>query len=96
MDVENCRHLLGDLSDYLDGEASDEICAEIERHMDGCEDCQVVIDTLRKTVHLYHDLPQPELPEDARQRLYRALDLEPIWAKPRNCSDKEAVRIADG
>ena len=80
MDVDNCRHLLGDLLEYLDGEVADfqsarEICAEIERHMDGCVDCQVVIDTLRKTVHLYRDLPQPELPEDARQRLYRALDL---------------------
>lgn len=75
MDVENCRHLLGDLSDYLDGDAAEDICIEIESHMDGCEDCQIVVDTLRKTVQLYHGLPQPELPENARKRLYHALDL---------------------
>jgi hypothetical protein len=32
----DCRHMLGDLSDYLDGEAADELCAEIEQHMADC------------------------------------------------------------
>ncbi len=76
MDTDNCRHMLGDLSDYLDGVASEEICAEIERHMAGCEDCRIVVDTLRKTVLLYRQMPHPQMPEDARQRLYQALDLE--------------------
>jgi anti-sigma factor RsiW len=71
----NCRHMLGDLSDYLDGEASEELCAEIEQHMAHCEDCRVVVDTLHKTVVLYRDLPQPALPAGARDRLYRSLDL---------------------
>jgi predicted anti-sigma-YlaC factor YlaD len=76
MDMELCRHMLGDLSAYLDGEASDELCAEIESHMSGCEDCRVVIDTLRKTVLLYRDLPRPEVPDATRLRLYQALKLE--------------------
>jgi anti-sigma factor RsiW len=76
MNHENCRHLLDDLSDFLDGEASAEVCAEIERHLDGCENCRVMVDTLRKTIILYHELPQPQLPQDARQRLYHSLDLE--------------------
>ena len=71
----NCRHMLGDLSDYLDGEASEELCAEIEQHMAHCEDCRVVVDTLHKTVVLYRDLPQPALPAGARDRLYRSLAL---------------------
>ena len=73
---DNCRHMLGDLSDYLDGEASDELCAEIERHMDGCEECRIVVDTLRKTVFLYRELPRPAMSDDARQRLYQSLDLQ--------------------
>ena len=75
-DKVDCQHLLGDLSDYLDGEAAAEICSEIEGHMAGCEDCRVVIDTLRKTIVLYRTMPQLDIPEDARQRLYAALDLE--------------------
>ena len=72
----NCRHLLGDLSDYLDGEASTEICAEIERHMAGCEDCQVVVDTLRKTVHLVKEIPAPRMSSAARESLFKSLKLE--------------------
>lgn len=80
MDVENCRHMLEDLSDYLDGEASAELCAEIEQHMLGCEDCRIVVDTLRKTVLLYRDLPPPSMPQNARRRLFQALDLEEYLA----------------
>ena len=82
-DRDGCRHLLGDLSEYLDGEASAEICAEIEGHMAGCEDCRVVIDTLAKTIVLYRTMPQPDLPDGVRQRLYKALDLEAYAAKAR-------------
>ncbi len=75
MATAKCQHLLENLSNYLDGEAPEELCAEIERHLDGCDDCRVVVDTLRKTISLYHELPQPELPPEARWRLYKSLDL---------------------
>jgi anti-sigma factor RsiW len=73
----DCGHLLGELSAYLDGDAGPEICAEIERHLRDCADCRVVVDTLRKTVSLYHTQPPLHLSDAARGRLYAALDLEP-------------------
>jgi len=76
-DKENCHGLLGDLSDYLEGEADDAVCAEIERHLESCEDCRIVVDTLRKTVYLYRQLPEPELPGEVRERLYKTLNLRP-------------------
>ncbi len=76
MHPDTCHDLLGDLSEYLDGEASAEVCAEIERHMAGCNQCRVVVDTLRKTISLYRTLPQPEFPAAARERLYKVLNLE--------------------
>ncbi len=75
MEKETCRHLLASMSEYLDGEASAELCAEIERHLADCTDCRVMVDTLRKTVSVYHELPQPELSAEARLRLYKSLDL---------------------
>lgn len=72
---ESCAHLLGDLSAFLDGEASAEICDEINRHLSDCGDCRVVIDTLRKTVLLYRELPKPPLPSEMREWLYEKLDL---------------------
>lgn len=75
MTHENCRDLLDGLSDYLDGEASAELCAQIQRHMAGCDKCRVVVDTLGKTVMLYRRLPQPDMTDAARERLYKVLDL---------------------
>ena len=70
-----CHDLLSGLSDYLDGEASSELCAKIDRHLAECGKCRVVVDTLRQTVILYRRLPQPAMPETARERLYKRLDL---------------------
>jgi anti-sigma factor (TIGR02949 family) len=79
----DCQLLLKDLSIYLDGEASDDVCAEIEQHLSECDNCRVVVDTLNQTLHLYHTLPQPDMPEELRARLYKSLDLEPYF-KPRS------------
>ena len=73
----NCEHLLADLSDYLDGEAAASTCAEIERHLGDCPDCRVVVDTLRKTISLYRELPQPDFSAEARTRLFTVLNLPP-------------------
>ena len=73
----NCRHLLGSLSEYVDGTLDESLCAEIERHMSDCEDCRIVIDSLRKTIYLYKETSQQErMPDGVRQRLYQRLDLD--------------------
>lgn len=74
-DKEYCRTLLKQLSLYIDGEAEQAICEDIERHMAECEDCRIVIDTLTRTVRLYRDHGHTRLPGDARRRLYTALDI---------------------
>lgn len=76
-----CRGLLDNLSAYLDGEAAKSICEEIDLHLAHCENCRVVVDTLRRTVYLYHALPQPDLPDVLRERLYKTLDLEQYLKK---------------
>ncbi len=82
MDHENCRQMLDSLSDYVDGLLEDELCAEIERHAGNCENCRVVIDTLRRTVSLYNTTAaQVKLPEEARQRLYHRLELDDFIVK---------------
>ena len=72
----DCQHLLGELSEYVDGELRGELCAELERHLAGCENCRIVVDTLRKTIYLVHASAVSEsIPEDVRERLYKCLDL---------------------
>lgn len=77
-----CRDMLGNLSDYVDGELSEELCAEIERHVAECGNCRVVVDTLQRTVILYREYGHEELPDDALSRLYAVLHLEPDHPQP--------------
>ena len=72
-----CRKLLGSLSDFVDGDLEAQICAEIERHLVDCDNCRIVVDSLRKTVYLYKTTTEPAaVPEDVRERLFRCLDLD--------------------
>ena len=76
-DHQDCSHLLGSLSEYVDGALGEEICEEIERHVSDCEDCRIVIDTLKKTIYLYHETAEPpDIPEEVRSRLFKRLDLD--------------------
>ncbi len=71
-----CKEMLGELSDYLDGELQAQLCAEIEQHMVECGNCRVVVDTLRKTVSLYHEYGHEPVPTDAKERLFAVLKLD--------------------
>ena len=69
-----CRALLAQISDYVDGDLEDAICREIESHLANCQDCQVVVDTLHKTVILYRRHGPVDLPEGLTERLWQALE----------------------
>ena len=71
-----CKDMLGNLSDYIDGELEAELCAEIEAHVADCTNCRIVVDTLRRTVTLYHEHGHEPLPEDVKSRLLAALNLD--------------------
>ncbi len=74
-----CRELFERLSEYVDGELSEEICQEIRKHMDGCDPCVNFAKTLKKTADLCRRLPsQPIPPEVASElRAFLAKNLPP-------------------
>jgi len=59
-----CRELFERLSEYVDGELSQEICEEIQRHMEGCEPCVAFAKTLKKTAELCRRLPSRPIPPE--------------------------------
>jgi anti-sigma factor RsiW len=77
-DDSKCRTLLGSLSEYVDGTLSEELCEEVNRHIAECQNCHIVVDTLRKTISLYHEsaAESGEVPGVVRERLFRTLNLE--------------------
>jgi RNA polymerase sigma-70 factor (ECF subfamily) len=74
-----CKDTLGNLSNFIDGELSEDICQELQRHMTGCDNCRVVYDTLTRTIYLYQaSAEQVEVPSDVRGRLFKTLQLDDL------------------
>jgi anti-sigma factor (TIGR02949 family) len=77
-----CRDLLDQLSEFVDGTLDQKLCDEIEEHLKTCENCTVVVDSLKKTIHLYQVTARSEqMPATVRERLYKNLNLEEFLQK---------------
>ncbi len=73
----HCKQMLGNLSEYIDGDLQAELCAQIEEHLKDCDNCRIVVNTLRKTVEIFEQTTPPaELPQNVRERLFYKLQLD--------------------
>ncbi len=81
-DHTHCHALLSTISEYVDGSLGPEFCEELEHHLAECENCHIVVDTLRKTITLYRQTAgeTAQMPGVVRERLYRTLNLEDFRA----------------
>lgn len=76
-DKSNCQKIFERLNAYIDGELDPALCTMLETHLESCTDCQIVYNTLTKTIQLCQkDGEATKLPPDARRRLYASLGLE--------------------
>jgi len=78
-----CQNLLANISEYVDGTLREDLCDKLEEHIHSCENCAIVVDTLKKTIELYHDVAEEEasLPDDVRSRLFAKLELDDFVEK---------------
>lgn len=75
----DCQDVLDQLADYLDPDAREDLSRAIEQHLSNCRDCRVEVDTIRKTVILYHRADNSrvvQIPVRVRQDLSAALASE--------------------
>jgi anti-sigma factor RsiW len=68
-----CEDLLHMLNDYVDGDIDPSLCEGFEHHLEDCDPCQVVVDTIRKTITLYKQEEVYEIPMVFRERLHQVL-----------------------
>jgi predicted anti-sigma-YlaC factor YlaD len=66
-----CEDVLREISDYLDREVSAELRRQIEEHLNGCENCRVLVNTTRKTISLVGASTVFEIPADVSERLMK-------------------------
>ena len=69
----NCKGVIRELSNYIDGDLEPAMKEELERHLSHCEDCSMIVDQTRKTIELYCNSEPVALPDEVRQRLHASL-----------------------
>src|SRR5262249_16587640 len=69
----NCRAVITQISNYLDGELTASARQDLEQHLHECKECELVVSQTKLTVDLYCDAEIVELPEDVKMRLHQAL-----------------------
>jgi anti-sigma factor RsiW len=69
----NCKSVIREISDYIDGDLDLSMRQELERHFEHCGDCKMVVDQTRLTVDVFCDSEPVELPADVKSRLHEAL-----------------------
>ncbi len=69
----NCKGVIREISDYIDGELVLSVKQELERHLEHCEECKMVVDQTRLTVDVFCDSKPIDLPGDVKSRLHDAL-----------------------
>lgn len=60
----NCKEVVDLLSDYLANELPEEQFAEIRSHLQGCRNCTVLLDSLKTTIELAHNLEAEDFPAE--------------------------------
>ena len=69
----NCKQMFAELSDYLDEELDDSLCAELEKHIDGCEPCQAFLASLERSIQQCRTAPNEPLDPSRAAKLRREL-----------------------
>jgi len=68
-----CKILFAQLSDYLDEQLDDSLCDEMEKHLDGCQPCEVFLGTLEATIEKLREVKPEAFDKARRAKLRREL-----------------------
>ncbi len=77
----NCEGVIRELSNYIDGDLDLSLKRELERHLEHCEECAVIMDQTQKTIQILCDSQLVSLSADVHSRLHTRLR-EKINQKP--------------
>jgi anti-sigma factor RsiW len=69
----NCKGVIRELSNYIDGDLDLAMKQELERHLGHCEDCTMIVDQTKKTVEIFCGSQPVALPSDVHARLHEVL-----------------------
>ncbi len=68
-----CTEFLAQLDDLIDDSVTQQMRADLQEHLRGCEHCEVTLSTTRKTIEIYRSHEIYDLPAGLRDRLHKAI-----------------------
>jgi len=77
--MNNCSKYIQNIADFIDGDIDETLCADIEKHLEECNNCRLMVDTLKQTVVLCRDGKQEKLPPEIEAKLNNVLKAR--WQK---------------
>jgi RNA polymerase sigma-70 factor (ECF subfamily) len=69
----SCKALFAQLSNYLDEQLDDSLCAKLDQHLDGCQPCKAFLSSLESTIKQLRQVPAESFSKAAGARLRREL-----------------------
>jgi anti-sigma factor (TIGR02949 family) len=78
----DCEHIWRELSNYLDGDISEEVRREVEAHVAQCKHCAALLDSTHNVLVLVADERRMELPLGFNARLRERLERELATSQP--------------
>lgn len=70
-----CSEVAKHVQEHLDYRLSQAEHRKLKEHLDNCPNCTVYLDSLKKTVRLYRQYPDPKIPNKVRKKLHAVLKL---------------------
>lgn len=74
--MESCEKVLKQLCDELAEDVHSELCNELKKHLQECEDCRRQMQAMRNVVDLFRCLKEQDVPTDVHRRLLKLLNVE--------------------
>jgi mycothiol system anti-sigma-R factor len=74
--MDKCNDTLKELSEFLDGELTDDDRAHIKAHLDDCSPCLAAYDFEAELRMVVRNRCVDKVPESLRDRIARAIDAE--------------------
>jgi RNA polymerase sigma-70 factor, ECF subfamily len=69
----SCKQMFAELSNYLDQDLDVSLCAEMEKHMEGCEPCKAFLASLEEAIQtcraVSNEAPDPRVAAELRRNL---------------------------
>lgn len=90
-----CSEFLALLDDVLEDKLDASLRADLQKHLYRCGNCEVILNTTRKTIQIYRSNEVYEMPEDLRTKLHDSIMKKCKESGGCGCGEKKTEEIEE-